>query len=114
MNRFIFIFGLIILVFLASLSLAGIPKMINYQGMLTGSDGKTPVPNANYNLTFKIYGSLAGTDSLWREYHPNVPVTNGLFNVILGSLTTLNLPLIPPIGWASRWGLIWSFLPEYG
>jgi hypothetical protein len=91
MNRFIFISGLIILVFLASLSLAEIPKMINYQGMLTGSDGKTPVPDANYNLTFKIYGSLAGTDSLWWEYHPNVPVTNGLFNIILGSLTTLNL-----------------------
>jgi hypothetical protein len=91
MNRFIFILGLIILVFLASLSLAGIPKMINYQGMLTGSDGKTPVPDANYNLTFKIYGSLSGTDSLWWEYHPNVPVTNGLFSVVLGSITTLNL-----------------------
>jgi hypothetical protein len=91
MNRFIFILGLIILVFLASLSLAGIPKMINYQGMLTKSDGKTPVDDGNYNLTFKIYGSLAGTDSLWREYHPNVPVTNGLFNIILGSITTLNL-----------------------
>jgi hypothetical protein len=91
MNRFILLSGLIILVFLASLSLAGIPKLINYQGMLTGSDGKTPVPDENYNLTFKIYGSLAGTDSLWREYHPNVPVTNGLFNIILGSITTLNL-----------------------
>jgi hypothetical protein len=92
MNRFIFIISLIILIFLASLSLAGIPKLINYQGMLTKPDGKTPVDDGNYNLTFKIYGSLAGTDSLWREYHPNVPVTNGLFSVILGSLTNLNLP----------------------
>jgi hypothetical protein len=91
MNRFIFISGLIILVFLASLCLAGIPKLINYQGMLTGSDGTTPVPNENYNLTFKIYGSESGTDSLWREYHSTVLVTNGLFNVILGGLTTLNL-----------------------
>jgi hypothetical protein len=92
MNRFILFTGLIIVVFLTSLSLAGIPKLINYQGMLTQSDGTTPVTNGNYNLTFKIYGSLAGTDSLWREYYPNVPVTNGLFSVILGSLTTLNLP----------------------
>jgi hypothetical protein len=91
MNRFIFIFGLIILVFLASLSLAGIPKMINYQGMLTGSDGTTPVTDGNYSLTFKIYGSESGTDSLWRENHPTVQVTNGLFNVILGSVTSLNL-----------------------
>ncbi|MCJ7578351.1 MAG: hypothetical protein MUO91_07855 [candidate division Zixibacteria bacterium] len=92
MNRFIFIFGLIILVFFASLSLAGIPKLINYQGMLTGSDGKTPVTNGNYSLTFKIYGSESGTDSLWREYHSTVLLTNGLFSVILGGLTTLNLP----------------------
>jgi hypothetical protein len=91
MNRIMFISVLIILVFLASLCEAGIPKLINYQGMLTQSDGTTPVPNGNYNLTFKIYGSLSGTDSLWREYHSNVSVTNGLFNVILGSVTTLNL-----------------------
>jgi hypothetical protein len=91
MNRFIFIISFITLVFLASLCEAGIPKLINYQGMLTQADGTTPVTNGNYNLTFKIYGSLSGTDSLWREYHPNVSVTNGLFNVILGSITTLNL-----------------------
>jgi hypothetical protein len=92
MNRFIFLSGLIILVLLVSISLAGIPKLINYQGMLTQSNGTTPVDDGNYNLTFKIYGSLSGTDSLWREYHSNVSVTNGLFNVILGSITTLNLP----------------------
>lgn len=92
MNRFIFLSGLIILVFLASLCLAGIPKLINYQGMLTQSDGTTPVNDGNYNLIFKIYGSAGGTDSLWRENHPSVQVTNGLFNVILGSVTTLNLP----------------------
>jgi len=92
MNRFIFLSGLIILVFLASLCLAGIPKLINYQGMLTQPDGTTPVSDGNYNLTFKIYGSAGGTDSLWWEYHSNVQVTHGLFNVILGSVTTLNLP----------------------
>ena len=94
MNRITFLSGLIFLVFLASIgwtNLDGIPKMINYQGMLTQSNGTTPVTNGNYNLTFKIYGSEAGVDSLWREYHSNVPVTNGLLNVILGSITTLNL-----------------------
>jgi hypothetical protein len=52
MNRFIFITGLIIRVFLSSLSLAGIPKMINYQGMLTDNSG-TPL-DGNFNITFKI------------------------------------------------------------
>jgi hypothetical protein len=60
MNRFIFIPVLIILVFLTSLCLAGIPKMINYQGMLTGSDGKTPVPNANYPILFSVYNTSSG------------------------------------------------------
>jgi len=80
-----------VLIFSGSPVNAAIPRLINYQGMLTQSDGTTPVPNGNYSLTFKIYGSLSGTDSLWREYHSNVSVTNGLFNVILGSVTTLNL-----------------------
>jgi hypothetical protein len=83
MNRIIFIISLIILVVLASLSLAAIPKMINYQGMLTGADGKTPVPNANYPILFSIYNTSSGGSSLWSHTY-NVSVTNGLFNVILG------------------------------
>ena len=71
---------------------AEIPKLINYQGMLTESDGTTPVADGQYNLGFKIYGSESSDDSLWGEYHSSVQVTNGLFNVILGSQSTLNLP----------------------
>jgi hypothetical protein len=92
MNRFIFIFGLVILVFLASLSLAGIPKMINYQGMLTGLDGTTPVANGNYPILFSIYNTSSGGSSLWSHTY-NVSVTNGLFNIILGdSGAPINLP----------------------
>jgi hypothetical protein len=66
-----------------------IPHMINFQGMLTQTDG---VPlDGTYNLTFKIYGSESGTDSLWREYHSNIEVADGLFDVILGSLNPLDL-----------------------
>ncbi len=71
---------------------AGIPKLINYQGMLTESDGTSPVEDGTYNLGFKIYGSDSGTDSLWWEYHSGVEVTHGLFNVILGSVSSLDLP----------------------
>jgi hypothetical protein len=38
MIRFILLSGLIIVAFLASLSLAAIPHLINYQGMLTDND----------------------------------------------------------------------------
>ncbi len=51
----------------------------------------TPVDNGNYDLTFKIYGSADGVDSLWTEHHSGVTVTNGLFNVILGSVSSLDL-----------------------
>jgi hypothetical protein len=92
MNRFIFISVLIILVSLAGLCLAGIPKMINYQGMLTGSDGKTPVTNGNYSILFSIYNTSSGGSSLWSHTY-NLSVTNGLFNVILGdSSAPINLP----------------------
>jgi hypothetical protein len=64
--------------------------MINYQGMLTQTDG-TPL-DGTYDLGFKIYGSESGTDSLWWEYHSGVEVSNGLFNVILGGINSLDLP----------------------
>jgi hypothetical protein len=92
MNRFVFVAGLVLLVFLASFSLAEIPRLINYQGMLTESDGTSPVPDGQYNMRFKIYGSLSEDDSLWWEQHTNVDVTNGLFNVILGGTSSLYLP----------------------
>jgi hypothetical protein len=92
MNRFVFLSGFVILVFLASLALAGIPRMINYQGMLTQSDGKTPVTNGNYPILFSIFNTSSGGSSLWTHTY-NVSVTNGLFNVILGdSSAAINLP----------------------
>ena len=89
MNHNIFIISLIVLVSLASMSLAEIPKMINYQGMLTDNSG-TPLSGA-YNLTFKIYTDTTGGSSIWTETQNGVQVQNGLFNVILGKQTALNL-----------------------
>ena len=88
MLRFILV-SLIILVVLAGVSLAGIPKLINYQGMLTDNSG-TPL-SGSYNLTFKIWTDTTGGSSLWDETH-SVQVQNGLYNVTLGIMTVLNLP----------------------
>jgi len=88
-KRFTLIAGLVLLVFLVSLSLAEIPRLINYQGMLTTPAGN-PVTDGQYNLTFKIYGSESGDDSLWWEHHSGVQVTDGLFNVILGSISSIS------------------------
>lgn len=80
-----------VLVFCKTPIHCAIPHLINYQGMLTESDGTSPVEDGNYSLGFKIFGSESGPDSLWWEYHSSVNVTNGLFNVILGSVTPLDL-----------------------
>lgn len=78
---------------------AQVPRTISYQGVLDQSNG-TPVTDGTYTLTFRIYSShllfIGGrivfvTDTLWTETQ-NVTVSKGIFNVILGSLTPLNLP----------------------
>ncbi len=63
--------------------------MINYQGMLTDNSGN-PL-SGSYNLTFKIWTDTTGGSSLWTETQNGVQVTNGLFNVIMGKQTALNL-----------------------
>src|SRR3989337_76851 len=64
---------------------ADIPKLINFQGRLTDAGGKF-VPDGNYSLTFRIYTDSTGGSAKWTEAQV-VPVSKGLFNVILGSIT---------------------------
>jgi len=72
---------------LASAAAAEAPRLVNYQGILTDQDGE--LLNGTYLLTFYIYpDSAQGSPFLWMERHENVDVTNGLFNLILGSNTS--------------------------
>jgi hypothetical protein len=65
------------------------PNLVNYQGILTGTDG-TPL-NGTFDLAFRIYAdSSQAADDLWAERHPGVVVDDGLFNVILGSVAYLS------------------------
>jgi len=69
-----------------SVSYAEIPATISYQGVLTAAAGAV-VPDGAYQLTFTLYN--AGGTALWTETHANVAVTGGIFQVILGSVTSL-------------------------
>lgn len=69
-----------------SVSYAEIPATISYQGVLTDAAGAV-VPDGAYQLTFTLYN--AGGSALWTETHANVAVTGGIFQVILGSVTSL-------------------------
>lgn len=72
-------------------SAPAIPHQLNYQGMLTQSDGVTPVTDGLYSIRFSIWDDLTLGSELWNETQ-SVQVTNGLFNVNLGSITPLGLP----------------------
>jgi hypothetical protein len=87
-------FGLLVLLSILTFSIspcrAEIPKLINYQGMLTDAGG-TPL-NGPQNLIFRIYDDTTGGGTLqWSETRNGVPVDHGLFNVVLGQSAALNL-----------------------
>jgi hypothetical protein len=68
---------------------ADIPKLINYQGMLTDDEGN-PL-TGSFDLTFYIYDDTTGGDLKWSETQNGVQVQNGLFNMVLGKNSELNL-----------------------
>ncbi len=59
---------------------------ISYQGRL--SSNGIPV-NGNVGITFRIYNTSSDGSPLWTEIYPAVSVSDGLFNVLLGSVTPL-------------------------
>jgi len=59
------------------------PRKINFQGKLNNPT-QGPV-----NLTFAIYRAATGGTALWSETQNNVTVLNGIFNVLLGSVTPI-------------------------
>lgn len=77
------------LVFLAALITlpvtAQIPRTITYQGVLR--DGSGAVTGA-HTLLITLYNQASGGAQLWNELH-NVTVDEGLFSVVLGSVTPI-------------------------
>jgi len=69
-----------------------VPATINYQGRLTDNTPAQNPVSATVNMTFEIWdvpsGGTAGTDRLWIEPASGttpVPVTGGIFSVLLGA-----------------------------
>lgn len=72
------------LLLVAGSPVASPPNLINYQGILTDSDG-TPISGL-HELTFTIHSDSGASWPVWTEVHPQVQVQDGLFNVILGGI----------------------------
>jgi hypothetical protein len=65
------------------------PRLINYQGILQDNMGD-PI-NGNYDVSLEIFPGPVPTGlPLWAEEHPDVLFTDGLFNVILGSVNPID------------------------
>ncbi|MFA5028035.1 MAG: hypothetical protein WC713_09160, partial [Candidatus Methylomirabilota bacterium] len=68
-----------------------IPLLINYQGYLTTTAGQpVTVPTT---LTLRLYATLEGGEAVWEETHASVAVINGVFAVMLGSVTPLSVTI---------------------
>ena len=64
------------------------PNLLNYQGVLKDSAGN-PITGTRA-MTFRLYDAATGGTLLWNETQPSVSVNNGLFSVLLGSVTPLS------------------------
>jgi hypothetical protein len=72
---------------------------ISYQGHLTDNAGE-PV-NGDLPMTFALYDAPTGGTAVWTEERSGsntVPVSEGLFNVLLGSVTPIDVNLFQQQG----------------
>src|SRR3989338_11633640 len=69
---------------------AEVPQLITYQGRLSEATG-TPL-TGTHTIVFRLYDAEQGGNKLWEETHTITVARedNGIFSVVLGSLTSLS------------------------
>jgi hypothetical protein len=81
------------LLFISMPAFGQIPlERISFQGVLQDSNAE-PVPDGDYDLTFRLYTAPSGDSAFWTEDRTGVnaiAVTDGVFNVLLGSISSLS------------------------
>ncbi len=86
-------FTILLVCGLSGTGYADIPLKMNFQGSLVDAAG-SPITDT-VEITFCIYNLPEGGIPLWCEVK-NVMVENGIYNVILGEVTALDLPFDEP------------------
>jgi len=76
------------------IAFAQVPLKLHFQGILTTTSGIT-VADGNYQLTFRLYTTATAGTPVWTETQ-NVSVSSGIFSVVLGEVTPLNLSFDQP------------------
>ena len=83
-NKQIKIILLITIIIFKLMNIASaVPMNISYQGFILDNNG-SPI-NSSVSITFNLYSKEVDNQSLWNETHTEVIVTDGIFNVILGT-----------------------------
>jgi len=65
------------------------PQTMHFQGYLKDASGD-PVDGA-VDMAFTLYDAESGGTALWTETHTDVTVSDGVYSVVLGSVTPLDL-----------------------
>lgn len=68
---------------------AQVPPMIRYQGTLVDANN-VPLEGA-HTLTFRLYEAATEGSAVWSEMQTGVPVSRGVFSIMLGQATALTL-----------------------
>ncbi len=99
MRLFVLSAAALALVLVTSVALAGdVPNVMTNQGVVRNEAGD--VVNGTYKLTFKLYTAEQAGQLLWSEVLPGVTVENGVYNVLLGTVTPLPATLFEQNGTA--------------
>jgi hypothetical protein len=65
------------------------PTVMNYQGRLTDNTPTQDPINTSLPMTFRIYPASVGGATVWVESWALVPVNDGIFSLLLGSITPM-------------------------
>ena len=83
----------LVLVILSGIAIGQVPLLINYQGLLMDPATGQPIPDGAYTIVFSIYDVPGGGIAIWEEAHA-VETKNGLYSVMLGSVTLLTTTIL--------------------
>lgn len=89
-KRLIFLSVLAVTFLVSTFVCAAVPHLVRFQGKITDKAG-APL-TGSYNVTFRLYNAETGGLLKWSETQTGIPVNNGIFTVLLGNVTSLNLP----------------------
>lgn len=67
--------------------LASVPNLFSYQGRIAGASG-----NPSANLTVRLWSASTAGTLLFSETQNNVPLTDGIFSILVGNATAGGVP----------------------